>query len=87
MYVCMYVCMHESSRSQEPDQMRRTPVGSGEVELEWLENLVSRIIEVLHHPAILLGSGAPIPDSRVANNPYQPTAILVSSGAQEVRLE
>ena len=61
---------------------RRTPVGSGEVELEWLENPASPITEVLHHPEVLVGNGTPISDSAVADNLSQPTAVPVNSGAR-----
>jgi len=62
--------------------MQRTPVGSGEVELEWLENPASPVTEVLHHPEVLVGNDTPISDSTVADNPSQPTAVPESSGAQ-----
>ena len=47
-------------RSQEPDQMQRNPVGSGEVELEWLENPASPVTEALYHPEVLVGNDTPI---------------------------
>ena len=62
--------------------MQRTPVGSGEVELEWLENPASPVTDVLHCPEVLVGNGTPISDPVVADNPSQPSVVPMSSGAQ-----
>ena len=62
--------------------MQRTPVGSGEVDLEWLENPVSPVAEVLPHPEVLVGNDTPSSDFVVADNPAQPTAVSESSSTQ-----
>ena len=62
--------------------MQKTPVGSKEVKLEWLGNPVSPVVEALRNLEVLVGSCTPILDSLVADNPYQPSAVTVSSVAQ-----
>ena len=65
-----------------PEQMQRTPFGSGEIELERLENPASPVTEVLLHPEVLVGNGTPMSDSAVADNSSQPAAVPVNSSAQ-----
>jgi len=62
--------------------MQKTPVGSKEAELEWLENPVTPVAEALRHPEVLVGGGTSILYSAVADNPYHPSAVPVSSVAQ-----
>ena len=62
--------------------MQRTPVGYGEIDLEWLGYPASPVTEVLPHPEVLVANDTPISDFAVADNPSQPTAVPESSGTQ-----